>query len=71
MNIAHNYLEDTSTIKIPLENLKYLFSEILYGGHISDKFDRRTCQVYLDEFIQEKMVIGFFYIYKNTKKKLC
>jgi dynein heavy chain len=27
--------------------LRYLFGEIMYGGHITDFWDRRTCETYL------------------------
>ena len=65
MNVAHNYLENKiSSNKIPIENFKYLFSEIFYGGHITDRFDRRLCKTYFEEFVDIKMVKLFNIFYK-------
>jgi dynein heavy chain, axonemal len=60
VNVGHNYLENKISLnKIPIENLKYLFSEIFYGGHITEKFDRRLCKAYIEEFVDMKMVLFF------------
>jgi len=37
--------------QVPYRDLRYLFGEIMYGGHIVDKFDRRTNITYLDVII--------------------
>jgi dynein heavy chain len=31
--------------------MKYIFGEIMYGGHITDDFDRRLCNTYLDRYM--------------------
>ncbi|KAG1655351.1 Dynein beta chain, ciliary [Nymphon striatum] len=41
---------------IPWNELKYLFGEIIYGGHITDYFDRRICKAYLEEYICSKLM---------------
>ncbi|NXS39765.1 DYH11 protein, partial [Balaeniceps rex] len=51
-----NYLE-THT-KVPWEDLRYLFGEIMYGGHITDAWDRRLCCTYLQEFISPPVLEG-------------
>lgn len=33
--------------RVPWEDLQYLFGEIMYGGHITDDWDRRLCKVNL------------------------
>lgn len=43
-------------MQVPWEDLCYLFGEIMYGGHITDDWDRRLCQTYLQEFMHPKMV---------------
>ena len=43
MNVLYNYLEANN--RIPWEDLRYLFGEIMYGGHITDDWDRRLCKV--------------------------
>ena len=42
-NVLFNYLEANN--RIPWEDLRYLFGEIMYGGHITDDWDRRLCKV--------------------------
>jgi len=32
---------------VPWDDLRYIFGEIMYGGHITDPFDRRTANTYL------------------------
>lgn len=44
-NVLQSYLEDNATV--PWEDLRYIFGEIMYGGHITDPWDRRTCNSYL------------------------
>ncbi|TNN78182.1 Dynein heavy chain 11, axonemal [Liparis tanakae] len=38
--------------QVPWEDLRYLFGEIMYGGHITDDWDRRLCRTYLEEYMQ-------------------
>ena len=35
----------------PWQDLRYIFGEIMYGGHITDDFDRRTSSTYLSVYI--------------------
>lgn len=44
------------TMKVPWEDLRYLFGEIMYGGHITDDWDRRLCRTYLEEYMQPNQV---------------
>ncbi|XP_019712197.1 dynein heavy chain 11, axonemal [Hippocampus comes] len=50
VNVLYNYLE--ANAQVPWEDLRYLFGEIMYGGHISDDWDRRLCRTYLEEYMQ-------------------
>ena len=56
MNVLYNYLEANN--KVPWEDLRYLFGEIMYGGHITDDWDRRLCKVYLEELITPSLLDG-------------
>nr|CAD7197237.1 unnamed protein product [Timema douglasi] len=56
VNVLYNYLEANS--KVPWEDLRYLFGEIMYGGHITDDWDRRLCISYLEELMQPDLVDG-------------
>ncbi|KAI8853660.1 dynein heavy chain and region D6 of dynein motor-domain-containing protein [Chytridium lagenaria] len=46
--------------KVPWTDLRYIFGEIMYGGHISDDWDRRLCCAYLDVYLREEMLEGNF-----------
>nr|XP_029540762.1 LOW QUALITY PROTEIN: dynein heavy chain 9, axonemal [Oncorhynchus nerka] len=60
INVLYNYLEANS--KVPYDDLRYLFGEIMYGGHITDDWDRRLCRTYLEEFIKPEMMEGELYL---------
>uniref|UniRef100_A0A8D0L2M4 Dynein axonemal heavy chain 11 n=1 Tax=Sphenodon punctatus TaxID=8508 RepID=A0A8D0L2M4_SPHPU len=55
VNVLYNYLEANS--QVPWEDLRYLFGEIMYGGHITDDWDRRLCRTYLEEYMQSNQLI--------------
>ncbi|KAM3592376.1 uncharacterized protein V6R79_017533 [Siganus canaliculatus] len=56
INVLYNYLE--ANPKVPFDDLRYLFGEIMYGGHITDDWDRRLCRTYLEEYIKPEMMDG-------------
>ncbi|KAF4517248.1 hypothetical protein B566_EDAN011632, partial [Ephemera danica] len=56
VNVLYNYLE--ASTRVPWEDLRYLFGEIMYGGHITDDWDRRLCRTYLEELMQPDLVEG-------------
>uniref|UniRef100_A0A4W4ESU8 Uncharacterized protein n=2 Tax=Electrophorus electricus TaxID=8005 RepID=A0A4W4ESU8_ELEEL len=60
VNVLYNYLEANS--KVPYDDLRYLFGEIMYGGHITDDWDRRLCRAYLEEFVRPEMMDGELYL---------
>ena len=33
--------------EVPWPDIRYIFGEIMYGGHITDQWDRRVCNTYL------------------------
>lgn len=49
-DVLHNYL--AAYEKVPYDDLKYLYGEIMYGGHITDDWDRRTNNTYLEVLLQ-------------------
>ncbi|KAF4019994.1 hypothetical protein G4228_011768 [Cervus hanglu yarkandensis] len=53
-NVLCNYLE--ANPNVPWEDLRYLFGEIMYGGHITDDWDRKLCCVYLEEFMNPTLI---------------
>ncbi|KAI0977659.1 hypothetical protein GJ496_008262 [Pomphorhynchus laevis] len=54
--ILLNYLEVNN--KVPWSDLRYLFGEIMYGGHITDDWDRRLCKCYLDTYLTQQLIDG-------------
>jgi len=55
--VLNNYMENNaSSGKIPWDDLKYLFGEIMYGGHIVDNWDRILCAAYLDSIMNDQLL---------------
>ena len=55
-DVLYNYLE--ANVRVPWEDLRYLFGEIMYGGHITDDWDRRLCRTYLEEYMNTDVLAG-------------
>jgi len=60
--VASNFLNDAP--KVPWDDLRYIFGEIMYGGHITDDFDRRLCAAYLVTYIREELLDGLAFFPK-------
>eukprot|EP01059_Diplonema_ambulator_P034998 TRINITY_DN8108_c0_g1_i3.p1 TRINITY_DN8108_c0_g1~~TRINITY_DN8108_c0_g1_i3.p1 ORF type:complete len:4672 (+),score=1974.47 TRINITY_DN8108_c0_g1_i3:105-14120(+) len=56
INVLNNYMEERP--HIPWDDLRYVFGEIIYGGHITDDWDRRLCAAYLEQFIKIDITDG-------------
>uniref|UniRef100_H2Y999 AAA+ ATPase domain-containing protein n=1 Tax=Ciona savignyi TaxID=51511 RepID=H2Y999_CIOSA len=54
VNVLYNYLE--ANPKVPWTDLRYLFGEIMYGGHITDDWDRRLCRTYLEVYMDQEQL---------------
>jgi dynein heavy chain len=48
-----NYMNNAERLgtDVPWADLRYLFGDIMYGGHITDYWDRRVCQTYLKTLV--------------------
>jgi len=44
------------TDAVPWDDLRYIFGEIMYGGHITDPWDRRTNNNYLQIYLDPKIL---------------
>jgi len=55
-SVLYNYLDGSTSVKIPWEDLRYIFGEIMYGGHIVDDWDRKICEKYLQYFMQDELL---------------
>ena len=52
--ILHNYLE--ANAETPWADVRYLFGEVMYGGHITDPWDRRITSTYLEVLLNPDLV---------------
>lgn len=53
-DVLQNYLDNYG--EILYEDLRYIYGEIMYGGHITDDWDRRTNNTYLKCLIKEEIM---------------
>jgi len=53
-DILNNYVEQFD--QVPWKDLRYLFGHIMYGGHITDHWDRITNNTYLEVLIDPKLL---------------
>lgn len=59
VNVLLNYIEATdNSSSVPWEALRYILAEIMYGGHVTDDWDRRLCKSYLEELLQPELLEG-------------
>merc|ERR1719217_1562289 len=52
--ILHNYLEAND--ETPWTDVRYLFGEVMYGGHITDPWDRRITSTYLEVLLNPDLI---------------
>ncbi|DBA86689.1 TPA: Dynein alpha chain, flagellar outer arm [Trebouxia sp. C0004] len=53
-DVLFNYLEANQAV--PWDDLRYMFGEVFYGGHITDDMDRRCCITYLQVLIKPEIM---------------
>ena len=52
--VLNNMLEDNA--EVPWADIRYNFGEIMYGGHITDPWDRRITNTYLDVLLDPTLL---------------
>ncbi|KAI9102678.1 dynein heavy chain and region D6 of dynein motor-domain-containing protein [Phlyctochytrium arcticum] len=72
MTILRTYLEKTAgakDAKIPWTTLRYLIGETIYGGRVTDEYDRRVLMTYLDEYLGDFIFDSFqpFFFHANSQ----
>merc|ERR1711871_390131 len=55
-SVCKSYLSSNTTV--PWDDLRYIFGQIMYGGHITDFWDRRTNVTYLEVVFQPGVFSG-------------
>ncbi|TYZ60954.1 hypothetical protein PybrP1_011234 [[Pythium] brassicae (nom. inval.)] len=53
--VLRNYMENAPA-RVPWQDLRYLFGEIMYGGHIVNELDRLVCATYLGYFLRDELL---------------
>eukprot|EP00931_Biecheleriopsis_adriatica_P101533 TRINITY_DN7664_c0_g1_i1.p1 TRINITY_DN7664_c0_g1~~TRINITY_DN7664_c0_g1_i1.p1 ORF type:complete len:4295 (+),score=1011.97 TRINITY_DN7664_c0_g1_i1:399-12887(+) len=53
-----NYLNNADKLgtDVPWPDIRYIFGEIMYGGHITDFWDRRVCNTYLQTLVLPELL---------------
>ena len=46
--------------------IKYIISEVLYGGRVTDDMDRRLLNVYADQYFNDKVITDEKYILADS-----
>jgi len=52
------FLPALPSLQVPWDDLRYLFGEIMYGGHIVEEWDRRLASAYLAKYFNETLLEG-------------
>ncbi|CAK4711321.1 unnamed protein product [Aphanomyces euteiches] len=55
-NVLMSYLDNNE--QVPWDDIRYIFGEIMYGGHITDSWDRRTNNTYLTVLLNPGLLNG-------------
>lgn len=55
-NTLATYLEDRP--RVPWEDIRFMCGEIIYGGHVTDMWDRRLVKTYLSTFLSPQTSEG-------------
>uniref|UniRef100_A0A7S0KGL2 Dynein-1, subspecies f n=1 Tax=Micromonas pusilla TaxID=38833 RepID=A0A7S0KGL2_MICPS len=60
---------DNNDDQLPWGTLRYLIGEAMYGGRVSDSFDRRILTTYLDEYLGDFLFDTFqpFHFFQNEE----
>ncbi|KAI8847268.1 dynein heavy chain and region D6 of dynein motor-domain-containing protein [Chytridium lagenaria] len=71
LTILRTYLNKTASTpdgKIPWTTLRYLIGETIYGGRVTDDYDRRVLMTYLDEYLGDFIFDTFqpFFFFANS-----
>jgi len=53
-SVVKNYVEARDVV--PWSDLRYIIGDIMYGGHVTDAWDRRCSATYLDHLLDSKLL---------------
>lgn len=55
--IAKNQVEAND--RVPWQDLRFLIGEVIYGGHVTDSFDRNLLNTHLENFACDELLSGY------------
>lgn len=55
-SILKIYLDEKSTGPIQWDAIKFLVSEVVYGGRVTDEWDRRLLNVYATDYFNDRVI---------------
>jgi dynein heavy chain len=61
---------DPGSGRLPWADFKYIFGEIMYGGHIVDDWDRRLCSAYLENIMVNELLSEEFELLPYTNNRV-
>ena len=70
VNMLNARTGERASDPVPYADLKYIFGEIMYGGHITDKWDRRTNCTYLETLVKAELYEDGFNLFEGFPTKL-
>ena len=70
INMLNTRTGERAADDVPFDDLKYIFGEIMYGGHITDKWDRRTNCTYLETLAKPELYNEGFELFAGFPTKL-
>jgi len=70
INMLNTRTGERAADDVPFDDLKYIFGEIMYGGHITDKWDRRTNCTYLETLVKPELYNEGFELFAGFPTKL-
>lgn len=57
-SVSHAHNGFMCVWQVPWDDLRYIFGEIMYGGHIVEDWDRRLANAYLFKYFNETLLEG-------------
>ena len=67
--VLHNYLEANE--QTPWPDVRYIVGEIMYGGHITDPWDRRITNTYLEVLLNPDLVDEKSRLHARARLRRC
>jgi len=67
--VLHKYIDNMQSGNVPWDDLRYIFGEIMYGGHIVNGWDRVLCNAYQEQFMNDALLQDELDLFPFTEGK--